>query len=90
MKPSEQRIIEEETKEEKIPSPNKFSIMIVRMAKETGMGYLESILAYCEESGFDVEDVTPLINRSLRDKIQVEAESLNMLKEKSSTVALPI
>lgn len=77
-------------KDEKIPSPNKFSIMIERTAKKEGLTYLDTIVDYCERTGIEIEDVACLVNRSLKEKMEVEAMQLNLLKEKNTTATLPL
>ena len=44
---------------------------------------------FCEENDIDTASVGPLINKSLKEKLQLEAEKLNLI-EKSSTATLPL
>lgn len=82
---------EEETeKEKKLILPNKFSIQVEEFKSENECGYIEAVIGVCAENEYDPEEVVPAINRSLRDKIEYEAGLLNLLKEKPSTVQLPL
>ena len=49
----------------------------------------EKINKYCEDNDIDTASVGPLINKSLKEKLQLEAEKLNLI-EKSSTATLPL
>ena len=51
-----------------------------------GIKYFER---YCKDNDIDTASVGPLINKQLKEKIQAEAEKLNLV-EKSSTAVLPI
>jgi len=67
---------------EKFPSQQQFSLMIEDMAKELNQTYVDTIVYYCEKNEIDIESVSKLINPTLKDKIQIEYENLNMLPKK--------
>ena len=67
----------------------KFALIIEGIVKEKRIGYMDAVLNYCEENDIDTATIGPLINKSLKEKIQTEAEKLNLV-EKSSTAVLPI
>lgn len=64
---------------ERFPTPNNFSLMIEKMSSDMGLGYVDTILHYCETKGIDYEVVGKLINPTLKDKIKHEFTRLNML-----------
>lgn len=64
-------------------NPEEFSIFIEREAKRKRIGYLETLLEYCENKDIDPSSVGKSITTSLKQKIQAEAEDLNLLKTKS-------
>lgn len=66
-----------------------FSIMIEKIAKEKHVSYMDAVILYCEETGFEVEVAAKLISNALKSKIKMEAEELNFLP-KSNTTKLPI
>ena len=71
-----------------IITPNKFAQVIETKVKEKRCGYMDAVLLYCNETGLDPSSITSLVNKTLKEKIAFEAQSLNMLKEK--TAKLPI
>ena len=58
----------------------KFAMTIEAMVKERKMPYMDAVLKFCEENDIDTASVGPLINKSLKEKIQLEATNLRMLK----------
>ena len=56
---------------------------------EKKIPYMDAVIKFCEENDIDTATVGPLINKSLKEKIKIEAEKLNLV-EKSSTAVLPI
>ena len=71
-----------------IITPNKFAQVIETKVKEKKCGYMDAVILYCNETGLDPSNVKNLVNKTLKEKIAFEAQSLNMLKEK--TAKLPI
>ena len=71
-----------------IITPSKFALLIEDYVKDKKMSYMEAVVLYCEENNIDPGSVKPLINKHLKEKIAYEAQSLNMLKDK--TAKLPI
>ena len=67
----------------------KFGLIIEGIVREKKITYLDAVIKYCDENEIDTATVGPLINKSLKEKIQIEAEKLNLI-EKSSTAVLPI
>jgi hypothetical protein len=50
-------------------------------------GYIESILAVCEEMGIDPEQAAKYLSKPIIEKIRAEGESINLLP---TTAKLPI
>ena len=71
-----------------IVTPSKFALLIEDYVKDKKMSYMDAVVLYCEENKIDPSNVKPLINKHLKEKIAYEAQSLNMLKDK--TAKLPI
>ena len=57
-----------------------FSLKIESIVKEKRIRYMDAVVWYCEQNGLDTSQVSSLISKSLKEKIQVEAVNLNMLK----------
>ena len=66
-----------------------FGMTIEAFVKEKKIPYMDAVLKFCEENDVDTATVGPLINKQLKEKIQLEAEKLNLI-EKSSTATLPL
>ena len=64
---------------EKLMTPKKFSIAIEKKVKEFDMTYLDALLDYCEKYQLEPEMVKPLITKSLKEKVEVDARYLNFL-----------
>ena len=67
----------------------KFALTIEAIVKEKKIPYMDAVIKFCEENDIDTATVGPLINKSLKEKIQLEAEKLNLVG-KSSTATLAI
>ena len=67
----------------------KFGLIIEGIVKEKRIGYMDAVLKYCEDNDIDTATIGPLVNKSLKEKLQLEAEKLNLI-EKSSTATLPL
>ena len=57
-----------------------FSLTIENIVKEKKISHMDAVIWYCEQNGLDPSQVSSLISKSLKEKIQVEATRLNMLK----------
>ena len=72
---------------EKLMTPKKFSIAIEKKVKEFDMSYLDALLDYCEKYQLEPEMIKPLITKSLKEKVEVDARNLNYLPK---VATLPI
>lgn len=68
---------------------NKFSLAIEELVYMKDIPYIDAIVMYCEESGFEVEMAAKLVSGVLKSKIRIEAEDLHYIA-KSNTSKLPI
>lgn len=66
-----------------------FSMKIEDIVWMKDVSYMDAIIMYCEETGFEVELAAKLISGVLKSKIKIEAESLHFLP-RSNTAKLPI
>ena len=57
-----------------------FSLEIEKIVKEKKISYMDAVVWYCEQNDIDTGTVSSLISKSLKEKIQVEATDLKMLK----------
>ena len=63
------------------------NLTIEKLVKEKELSYMEAVLHYSEKSEIEPEAMAKMLNQSIKDKIEVEAQDLNMLKK---TGKLPI
>ena len=68
---------------------NKFSLAIEELVYMKDIPYIDAIVIYCEETGFEVEMAAKLVSGVLKSKIRIEAEDLHYIA-KSNTSKLPI
>ena len=53
-------------------SPNEFSLAIETKAASAKMSCVEAIIELCDELDIDPEDVSSLVNKSLKEKLEME------------------
>jgi endonuclease V-like protein UPF0215 family len=73
----------------KFVSKEKFAEEIESLVLKTEMNYIDAIVTYCEDKGIEVESVSKLISKPLKEKLKYEAMELNYLK-KTSRGKLPL
>ena len=61
---------------------NEFALFIEEMVRERKMSHMDAVLKYCEENFIDPEDISPLINKSLKAKIELNMIEANMLPKR--------
>ena len=71
----------------KLMTPTKFSMRIEKLAKDSDCSYLDALLDYCDKNSVEPEQVKPLITKSLKEKLEVNARELNFLPK---VATLPI
>ena len=59
------------------------------VTNNSNMSYIDAVVYFCEKNSIDVESVSKLISKPLKEKIKYEAMELNFLK-KSSRAKLPL
>ena len=63
------------------------NLKIEEIVQKTKISYMDAVLEYALNSGIEPEAMAKMLNQSIKDKIEVEAQGLNMLKK---TAKLPI
>ena len=62
---------------------NEFSLHIETIVREKRISYMDAVLEYCKENYLEPEDVSKLINKSLKDKIEMNFRELNYLPKQA-------
>ena len=58
-----------------------FSLNIESIVKEKRITYMDAVVWYCDENGLDTSQVSSLISKSLKEKIQLEATNLRNVED---------
>jgi hypothetical protein len=64
-------------------SSNDFSLHIESIVKEKRLSHMDAVLEYCKENYIEPSDVASLINKSLKDKIEMNFRELNYLPKQA-------
>jgi hypothetical protein len=62
---------------------NEFSLYIEQLVQEKRMSHMDAVLEYCKENFLEPQDVSRLINKSLKDKIEMNFRDLNYLPKQA-------
>ena len=82
----------DEIKEElsnKFLCPQKFAQDIEQIVKISKVNYIDAIVSYCEQNSIEIETVSKLVSKPLKEKLKYDAIHLNFLK-KTTKARLPI
>ena len=58
---------------------NEFSLHIEGIVRDKRISYMDAVLEYCKENYLEPQDVASLINKSLKEKIEMNFRELNYL-----------
>jgi hypothetical protein len=75
--------------ENKFLTPSKFALEIENIVAVENMNYIDAICYYCEINNFEIDSVTKLISKPLKERLKHDAISLNFMK-KTSRAKLPL
>ena len=79
----------EQAIESKFLTPQKFAMEIEKIVAENELNYIDAILDYCEKNNLEVESITKLISKPLKERLKWDATRLNYMK-KTSRAKLPL
>lgn len=65
-------------------TPKKFEEQIEKICKSSKCTRLEAIFIWCDENGYESEDILPLINNTLRQNLEIDGIESGLLKKKIS------
>ncbi len=75
--------------ENKFLTPSKFALEIEHIVALEQMNYIDAICYYCEINNLEIESVTKLISKPLKERLKWDATRLNFMK-KTSRAKLPL
>jgi hypothetical protein len=75
--------------ESKFLTPSKFALEIEKIVAEDNMNYIDAICYYCEINELEVDSITKLISKPLKERLKYDAINLNFMK-KTSRAKLPL
>jgi len=67
----------------------KFAQEIEQIVKNSKINYIDAIITYCEENSIEIETVSKLVSKPLKEKLKHDATELNFLK-KTTRAKLPL
>ena len=79
----------EKALESKFLTPPKFAIEIEKIVAEEKINYIDAIIHYCEINELEVESVSKLVSKPLKEKLKWDATRLNFMK-RTSRAKLPL
>ena len=75
--------------ESKFLTPSKFALEIEKIVAEDKMNYIDAICYYCDINDLEVDSITKLISKPLKERLKYDAINLNFMK-KTSRAKLPL
>ena len=69
---------------EEFLTKSKFSKMIEEAVVQKKLSYMDAILDICEKNDIEPEDVRKFVSPIIKDKLEAEAMSLNLLPKTNS------
>ena len=79
----------EKALESKFLTPSKFALEIEKIVAEEKINYTDAIVHYCEINELEVESVSKLVSKPLKEELKWDATQLNFMK-KTSRAKLPL
>jgi hypothetical protein len=77
--------MEDKTKliEDKFMTTVRFSTEVETLVNSDSMSYIDAIIHYCDTNDIELETVSKLISKPLKEKLKHEAQQLNYMKKTS-------
>ena len=75
--------------EKKFLTPSKFALEIEKIVAEEKLNYIDAIVQFCEDNSIELDGISKLISKPLKEKLRYDATELNFLK-KTTRAKLPL
>ena len=79
----------EKVMEKKFLTAAKFSMEIETIVANEKINYIDAICQYCEMNDIEVDSISKLISKPLKERLKYDAINLNFMK-KTSRAKLPL
>lgn len=73
----------EQAIEDKFLTPSKFALEVEKIVIEENCNYIDAIVHYCEVNGLEVDSITKLVSKPLKERLKYDAINLNFMKKTS-------
>tara|TARA_B100000131_G_scaffold286550_1_gene296572 strand:+ start:684 stop:938 length:255 start_codon:yes stop_codon:yes gene_type:complete len=73
----------------KFMNSTKFAQEIEKLVKNEKINYIDAIVLFCEENNIEIDSITKLISKPLKEKLKCDAQQLNFMK-KTTRAKLPL
>tara|TARA_B100000965_G_scaffold85498_1_gene69123 strand:+ start:8757 stop:9011 length:255 start_codon:yes stop_codon:yes gene_type:complete len=67
----------------------KFAVEIEKLVKVEKINYIDAVILFCDEHSIELDSVTKLISKPLKEKLKCDAQQLNFMK-KTTRAKLPL
>lgn len=79
----------EQAIEDKFLTPSKFALEVEKIVIEENCNYIDAIVLFCGENNLEVDSITKLVSKPLKERLKYDAINLNFMK-RSSKAKLPL
>ena len=79
----------EQAIDDKFLTPSKFALEVEKIVAEEKCNYIDAICHYCEINKIEVDSITKLVSKPLKERLKYDAINLNFMK-KTSRARLPL
>tara|TARA_B100001057_G_scaffold261851_1_gene262110 strand:- start:119 stop:388 length:270 start_codon:yes stop_codon:yes gene_type:complete len=76
----------DEVFEENFMTSAKFSVEIEKIVKDSNLNYIEAIVQFCEDKKIEMDGISKLISKPLKEKLKYDAQRLNYMKRTSKAL----
>ena len=65
--------------EDKFMTSAKFSVEIEKIVKDSSLNYIEAVVQFCEDKNIEMDGISKLISKPLKDKLKFDAQRINFM-----------
>jgi hypothetical protein len=73
----------EQAIEDKFLTPSKFALEVEKIVIEENCNYIDAIVNYCQINNLEVDSITKLVSKPLKERLKYDAINLNFMKRTS-------